>query len=222
MEHISPKISASILNADFSCLRDQITEVEIAGVDWLHLDIMDGHFVPNISMGPFIVETCKRISSLPLDTHLMIENPDKYIEQFVNAGSSIISVHIENNPNITRTLQKIRNLNCKAGIVLNPGTPAESIGSVIDAVDLILLMTVNPGFGGQEFIKNQINKITKIRRMIDKLTNKPFLEIDGGLSLKNLPIALNSGANVFVIGSAIFSSKKGIMKSVDEIRSCLK
>lgn len=222
MEHTSPMISASILNADFSCLGNQINEVEKAGVDWLHLDIMDGHFVPNISMGSFIVETCKRISSLPLDTHLMIENPDDYIEQFAKAGSSIISVHIENNRHINRTLQKIQDLNCKAGIALNPGTPAESIGSIIDFVDLVLIMTVNPGFGGQAFIKNQINKIEKIKRMIDKLTHQPYLEIDGGLTPQNLPIALNSGANVFVIGSAIFSNKKGIKKSVEEIRSCLK
>jgi len=222
MEVVSPIISASILNADFSCLRDQIQEVENAGVDWLHLDIMDGNFVPNISMGPFIVETCKKISSLPLDTHLMIANPDKYIEQFAQAGSSMISVHIENNPQINQMLNKIRNLNCKAGIVLNPGTPAERIRSVIDLVDLILVMTVNPGFGGQTFIQNQLKKILKIKQMIEKIDNKPVLEVDGGLSTQTLPNAYHSGANVFVIGSAIFSNKNGIYKSVEELRSCLK
>jgi len=216
------KISASILNADFSCIKDQIYALEQAGIDWLHLDVMDGHFVPNISMGPFIIETCRKISHLPIDTHLMISKPELYIEQFAAAGSSIISVHIENHPNVVRTLQRIRDLKCKAGIVLNPGTPPESIRSVIEMVDLILVMTVNPGFGGQSFIKSQLNKIVKLKQIIETTTSKPALEIDGGLNKLTLPNVVQSGADVLVIGSAIFSNKSGIKKSVDELREVIK
>jgi len=216
------RISASILNANFGFLKDQIIEVEKAGVEQLHLDIMDGHFVPNISVGPFIIQTCRQITSLPLDTHLMVENPDQYIEDCVKNGSTGISVHIENNPNIHRTLQRIRSFNIRAGIVLNPGTSVESIRSILDLVDLILIMTVNPGFGGQSFIESQLNKIMAAREMIGGLKIKPIIEVDGGINLQTLPLAYQAGADLFVIGSAIFSNTKGISGSIDELNEALK
>lgn len=218
---MKPKISASILNADFSFLGNQIAEAVKAGIDWVHLDIMDGHFVPNISFGPFIVETCRKLTTLPLDIHLMIDNPDKYLSIFAKAGSTYISVHIENNPNIHRTLQTIRELRCKPGIAINPGTPASAINSVLNLVDLILVMTVNPGFGSQVFLEDQIEKITQISKMISSSNNKPILEVDGGLSSKTIPIAQRAGAEMFVIGSSIFSDKDGIQKAIEEIHNCL-
>jgi ribulose-phosphate 3-epimerase len=219
---MNPRISASILNADFSCLKKQIEEAEKAGIEWIHLDVMDGHFVPNISVGPFIVETCRKITKLPLDIHLMIENPDKYIEQFAMAGSTYISVHIENNPNIHRTLQRIRELNCKPSIVINPGTPVSCINSVFEMVEMILVMTVNPGFGGQSFIANQVDKIKEIKKMINSLEKKPLIEVDGGITAKTLPLVYNAGADIFVIGSAIFSNSLGIAKSIAEINGSIK
>ena len=216
------RISASILNADFCFLKDQITEVENAGVEQLHLDIMDGHFVPNISVGPFIVQTCRRISSLPLDTHLMVENPDNYIEDCVKFGSTGISVHIENNPNIHRTLQLINSFNVKAGIVLNPGTPIECIKSILDLVDLILIMTVNPGFGGQSFIQSQLPKITAAKEMIKNINKKSIVEVDGGINSHTLPLAHQAGADLFVIGSAIYSNPNGIAASINELNRSLK
>ncbi len=218
---MKPRISASILNADFSFLKGQIKEVEKAGVEQLHLDIMDGHFVPNISVGPFIVETCRSISSLPLDTHLMVENPDNYIEECVKFGSTGISVHIENNHNIHRTLQRIRGFNVITGIVLNPGTPIESIESVLDLVDLILLMTVNPGFGGQSFIQSQLSKIKTAKEMINHLKKKPIIEVDGGINPQTLPLAYQAGADLFVIGSSIFSNPNGISASIIELNESL-
>jgi len=216
------RISASILNADFRFLKDQITEVESAGVEQFHLDIMDGHFVPNISVGPFIIQTCRQITSLPLDTHLMVENPDQYIEDCIKYGSTSISVHIENNPNIHRTLQRIRNSKIRSGIVINPGTSIESISSILDLIDLILIMTVNPGFGGQSFIKSQLNKIMAAKEMIKDMKIKPIIEVDGGINSQTLPLAHQAGADLFVIGSAIFSNPKGIPASIDELNRSLK
>jgi ribulose-phosphate 3-epimerase len=215
------RISASILNADFSFLKDQIAEVENAGVEQLHLDIMDGHFVPNISVGPFIVQTCRRISSLPLDTHLMVENPDNYIEDCVNFGCTGISVHIENNSNIHRTLQLIKSFNIKAGIVLNPGTPIESIEPILDLVDLILIMTVNPGYGGQSFIPGQLQKITAAKDLIKSIKKKPIIEVDGGINSQTLPLAYQAGADLFVVGTAIFSNTKGIAASIKVLNESL-
>ena len=216
------RISASILNADFCFLNDQISEVEKAGVEQLHIDIMDGHFVPNISVGPFIIQTCRKASSLPLDTHLMVENPDKYIESCANFGSNCISVHIENNPNIHRTIQLIKSFKVKTGIVLNPGTHIESIKSVMDSIDLILVMTVNPGFGGQTFIQSQLSKISAIKNMIQQMDKKPIIEVDGGINAQTLQLANQAGADLFVIGSAIFSNPKGISASIMELNKALK
>jgi ribulose-phosphate 3-epimerase len=216
------KFSVSILNADFGNLEKQIKEMEVAGIEQLHLDIMDGHFVPNISVGPFIVQTCRKISNLPLDTHLMVENPDQYIDECVAYGSTGISVHIEGNPNIHRTLQKIKNHKVRTGIALNPGTPVESIYSILDMVDLILVMTVNPGYGGQSFIMSQLAKIKTVRDLIKNQNRSTFIEVDGGINFQTLPLAYQAGANLFVVGSAIFSNSIGITGSIAELNSSLK
>jgi ribulose-phosphate 3-epimerase len=214
------KISASILNADFGNLKKQIVELEEVGVEQLHLDIMDGHFVPNISVGPFIIQTCRKISSLPLDTHLMVEDPDQYIDECASYGSTGISVHIEGNPHIHRTLQKIRNLNLRAGIVINPGTPLDSIFSVLDMVDLILIMTVNPGYGGQSFIMSQLTKIQAAFHLVEG--RNIIVEVDGGINSQTLPLVHQAGATLFVVGSAIFTDPRGIKQSIIDLQSFLK
>ncbi len=213
-------ISASILNADFGNLESQIRELEESEVAQLHLDIMDGHFVPNISVGPIMVQTCRKICSLPLDTHLMVENPDQYIDECAAYGSTGISVHIEGNPNIHRTLQKIKKLNLRTGIVINPGTPLESIHSVLDLVDLILIMTVNPGYGGQSFIESQLPKITEASQLV--AGKNIIIEVDGGINTQTLPLVHQAGASLFVVGSAIFTDPRGIMQSILDLLACIK
>jgi ribulose-phosphate 3-epimerase len=211
-------LSSSILSADFAHLADQIKMAEDAGVDWLHIDVMDGHFVPNITMGPFIVETCRRISSLPLDVHLMIEKPENHVEAFAHAGANWISIHVENNPNVYRTLQYIRSLGCHPGVVLNPGTPAYSLAALVNDVDLILAMTVNPGFSGQEFIHNMVPKIAELRRMLDANHSPAQLEVDGGINEQTLPAVLKAGATVCVAATAIFKHPSGIAAGVKALR----
>ncbi|NMC79677.1 MAG: ribulose-phosphate 3-epimerase [Chloroflexi bacterium] len=211
-------LSSSILSADFAHLADQIKMAEDAGVDWLHIDVMDGHFVPNITMGPFIVETCRRISSLPLDVHLMIEKPENHVEAFAHAGANWISIHVENNPNVHRTLQYIRSLGCHPGVVLNPGTPAYSLAALVNDVDLILAMTVNPGFSGQEFIHNMVPKIAELRRMLDANHSPAQLEVDGGINEQTLPAVLKAGATVCVAATAIFKHPSGIAAGVKALR----
>ena len=157
-------ISSSILSADFACLAEQIHEAEAGGVDWIHIDVMDGSFVPNITMGPFIVETCRRITKLPLDVHLMIEHPERHIEDFAEPGASNLSIHIENTPHIFRTIEHIQSLGCKAGVVLNPGTPANQLEAVATLMDYVLVMTVNPGYSGQKFIPEMVKKVAQVRK----------------------------------------------------------
>jgi ribulose-phosphate 3-epimerase len=211
-------LSASILSADFSILGSQIHLVENAGCDWLHIDVMDGHFVPNITMGPFIVEHCKNISKLPLDVHLMIQNPDQHIAAFANAGAHSISVHIENNPNIYRTLLRIRELGCSPAIVLNPGTPVSSIKSVLGLVDMILVMSVNPGFSGQKYIPDSTSKIIEIKNLFRGEQSSPKIQVDGGINQQTLPDAKNAGANIFVAASAIFKHPAGIEQGIKDLR----
>jgi ribulose-phosphate 3-epimerase len=211
---MKPIISASILNSDFSNLESEIRKAEEAGVDWIHLDIMDGHFVPNISFGPNVVSICNKITDLPLDVHLMISDPDKYIKDFSDSGADYISVHIENNPNIHRTLQEISLIGKHAGIVVNPGTPIESIYSVLHMVDYVLVMSVNPGFGGQLFLPETLVKIKKLSNELNNRNLPITIEVDGGINEETATDAKNSGANIFVAGSYIFNNQKGIIEAV--------
>lgn len=211
---MKPIISASILNSDFGNLESEIKKAEEAGVDWIHLDIMDGHFVPNISFGPHVVSICKKITDLPLDVHLMISNPEKFIKDFSDSGADYISVHIENNPNIHRTLQEISSNGIRAGIVLNPGTPIGSIFSVLHMVDYVLVMSVNPGFGGQVFLPETLGKIKKLSYELNDRNLSIPIEVDGGLNEDTAKDAKNSGVNIFVAGSFIFKNPKGIKEAV--------
>jgi len=215
-------LSASILSADFSNLADQIHQCEQAGIDWIHVDVMDGHFVPNLTMGPFIVETCKRITSLPLDVHLMIETPEKYVEDFACAGATSLTVHPECNPNIHRTLQYIRSLNCKAGLAINPGTTPDSVEYLLPLVDMVLVMSVNPGFSGQYFIRESADKIAAVKSLCTKWNLKPDIQVDGGITSETISIPKNAGANVFVSATSIFKDTDGIAAGVYRLRQSLK
>jgi ribulose-phosphate 3-epimerase len=211
-------IAPSILSADFVKLGEQIAEVEAAGADWLHIDVMDGHFVPNISMGPIIVEACKRVSKLPLDVHLMIENPDKYIEDFANAGADHITVHVEASPNIQKSVSAIKKLGCKAGVVLKPNTGFKGIDNALPLADIVLVMSVEPGFGGQSFMPEVLPKIQEIRKALDVLGSSALIEIDGGISSETLPLASKAGVDVFVAGSAIFNFPEGIFAGISKLK----
>lgn len=198
------KIAPSILSADFSCLGDEIRAVEAAGADYIHIDVMDGHFVPNITIGPLLVEACRRVTTLPLDVHLMIENPDAYIPQFAAAGADIIVVHAEAVHHLHRTVQLIKSLGKRAGVSLNPATPLNVLDYVLGDLDLVLLMTVNPGFGGQSFIEATLPKIHALRAMLDRRGSEAELEVDGGVNPANIARISHAGADVFVAGSAVF------------------
>lgn len=212
-------LSASILNCDFSKMGEEIHAAEAAGVDWIHLDIMDGHFVPNISFGPDIVATIRKLTKLPLDTHLMISNPDDFIDGFAEAGSDMLSVHVENNANIHNTLFNIQKLDKKAGIVVNPGTPVEMIYPLLHLVEFVLLLTVDPGFGGQEFLSEVLPKINTLSNKIRELGLGVGIEVDGGIDEKTIPITREAGANIFVAGSSIFRNALGIEAAVKKLKS---
>ncbi len=200
------KIAPSILSADFSRLGDEIRTVEAAGADYIHVDVMDGHFVPNITIGPLVVEAARKVTALPLDVHLMIADPDRYIPDFAAAGADIIVFHAEVSFHIHRTIQLIKSLGKKAGISLNPATPLHCLDYVLDDLDLVLLMTVNPGFGGQSFIEACLPKIHALRGMLDKRGLDTELEVDGGVKISNIDRISHAGADVFVAGSAVFGS----------------
>ena len=210
-------ISSSILSADFTRLGDQIKQAEQAGTDWIHIDVMDGHFVPNISMGPFIVEACRRVTDLPLDVHLMIEKPERYLGNFINAGADYLTVHIETCPEMDNTLSRIQELGCKAGMTLNPGTSAEEIEPYLELADLVLVMTVQPGFSGQSFMFDILPKIEQIRKKIDQIKPEILLEVDGGINEETIKSAYDHGARVFVAASAIFKHPQGIQAGIDSL-----
>ena len=199
-------IDPSLLAADFARLGEEAAAVERAGADWLHLDVMDGHFVPNITFGPLVVKALRPHTSLPLDVHLMIAPADPYIAAFAEAGADHISVHPESGPHLHRTLQLIRSLGKKAGIVLNPATPVDAIAHVMDLADLIMVMTVNPGFGGQAFISSQLAKIATLRRMIDATGRDIFLQVDGGITPKTAGQVLAAGADTLIAGTSVFGA----------------
>jgi len=198
------KLAPSILSADFRRLGEDVAAVTDAGADYIHVDVMDGHFVPNITIGPLVVEAARRSTHLPLDVHLMISEPDRYLDDFVRAGANLISVHVEVLPHLHRTLQRIRELGAKASATLNPSTPLVTIEHVLEQLDMVLLMTVNPGFGGQEFISAVIPKIRDLRRMIDERGLRIDVEVDGGINAETIGAVARAGADVFVAGSAVF------------------
>ncbi len=200
------KIAPSILSADFATLGDEIRAIEAGGADYVHVDVMDGHFVPNITIGPLIVDAIRPVTELPLDVHLMIENPDQYIPDFAKAGADIIVVHAEAATHLHRSVQLIKSLGKKAGVSLNPATPLSALEMVLPDIDLALLMTVNPGFGGQSFIENCLPKIAELRQMIDALGLPIELEVDGGVKIDNIEKIAAAGADVFVAGSAVFGT----------------
>jgi ribulose-phosphate 3-epimerase len=200
------KIAPSILSADFSCLGDEIRAVEAAGADYIHIDVMDGHFVPNITIGPLIVEAARKVTTLTLDVHLMIENPDLYIPDFAAAGADIIVVHAEATSHLHRSIQLIKSLGKRAGVSLNPATSLTALEYILEELDLVLLMTVNPGFGGQSFIEACLPKIHALRDMLDQRGCEAELEVDGGVKESNIARIAHAGADVFVAGSAVFGS----------------
>lgn len=214
-------IAPSVLAADFALLSDQIQTAEQAGADWFHLDVMDGHFVPNISFGPVVVETVRQITERPLDVHLMIDNPDAYIRDFRDAGADVISVHVETCPHLHRTVNLIKEVGAKAGVALNPATSATLIEDILAEADLILVMSVNPGFGGQKFIEHALMKTELISRKIRNSGRKVYLEIDGGIDKHTAPKAVAAGADVLVAGSAIFGATD-IAKALEEMRAAIK
>jgi ribulose-phosphate 3-epimerase len=200
----SVRIAPSILSADFARLGDEVRALEAAGADWIHIDVMDGHFVPNISMGPVVVKALRPVTALPFDVHLMISPIDPYLDAFAEAGADTITVHPEAGPHIHRSLQHIKALGKRAGVVLNPGTPAKMLDYLLDLVDLVLVMSVNPGFGGQSFIPNQLRKIEAIRTMIEKSGRDIDLEVDGGIDPETARRAIAAGADALVAGTATF------------------
>lgn len=215
------KICPSILSADFAKLADEISEVERAGADIIHCDIMDGHFVPNITFGSDIISQVNNITDLPLDVHLMIENADKYVDSFAKAGADYISVHYENNYHLHRLVDKIKSLGVKAGVVLNPASPVFLLKNIIEHLDFVLIMSVNPGFGGQKFIMNSIDKVLELKKMINEFNPECQIEIDGGIGLNNIKLVSDAGVDMFVCGASVFKSvdRIGVIKEMKRLIS---
>ena len=200
------RIAPSILAADFTKLGEELASIEQGGADWVHVDVMDGHFVPNITIGPFIVEAVRRSTELPLDVHLMIEQPERYVDDFVKAGAATVGIHVETCPHLHRSVAQIREAGARACVVLNPSTPASAVEPVLGDIDQVLVMTVNPGFGGQKFIASMLPKIEQLRRWIDERELPVALEVDGGIGTETIGRAARAGADVFVAGTAVFGA----------------
>lgn len=215
---LKPLIAPSILSADFARLGEQIAEAERAGADWIHIDVMDGHFVPPITMGQMVTETCRRLTELPLDVHLMVENPDPMLESFAEAGADHIHVHIEACPDIDKSLKAIRKLGCKAGLALNPETDTAAVLPYLKAADIVLVMSVHPGYSGQEFLPEVLPKVSELRRAIDEQHLDTLIQLDGGIDADSLPLALEAGGSVFVAASAVFRHKAGIAAGIKALR----
>jgi ribulose-phosphate 3-epimerase len=213
------KLAPSILAADFARLGEQVREAERAGADRIHVDVMDGHFVPNITIGPVVVKSLRPVTRLPLEVHLMIEDPDSYLEAFAEAGADTLLVHVENAVHLHRTVQHVRHLGKRAGVVLNPATSAVLLAEVLPDVDQVLVMTVNPGFGGQEFIANTLGKLRRVRGMIDQVKPAIELEVDGGIDADTAPRAVQAGARVLVAGTAIFRAPEGVAEAMERLRA---
>ena len=217
----TPVIAPSILSADFTRLGEEIAACENAGADWIHVDVMDGHFVPNMTLGPLVVAACRRATKLPLDVHLMIEKPENMLEAFAKAGADRLTVHVETCPHLHSTIQQIRSLGVKAGVTLNPATPAVLLQEIYAYVDLVLVMTVNPGFGGQSFIPEMLSKVAGIRQALDLLGSNAWLEVDGGVSEKTLPALKKAGADAFVAGNAVFNHPGGLTVGIKALQDSL-
>jgi ribulose-phosphate 3-epimerase len=214
------KIAPSILSADFARLGEQIREAEEGGADWIHVDVMDGHFVPNITIGPLIAEAARRSTRLPVDVHLMIEHPERYLEAFAKAGADYLTVHVETCPHLHRTVQQIRELGAKAGVTLNPATPVDALAEILPYVDLVLVMSVNPGFGGQSYIPTSTAKIARVRAMIDALGRggEVELQVDGGVAPDTIAEVVGAGATVVVAGSAVYNRRAGVAENLRALR----
>ncbi len=214
-------IAPSIIASDFTKLGDEIAACQSAGADWIHLDVMDGHFVPTITVGPLFVEACRRATNLPLDAHLMVSNPDEQLEVFAKAGVDHITVHVETCPNLAQTIAKIKSLGCKAGVTLNPLTPTSALDAALPLVDLVLVMSVTAGYSGQAFMPEMIGRVEEIRSKLNALRSKAWLEVDGGISAKTLPLMYKAGANVFVAGTAAFKYPTGVGQGIKALRECV-
>lgn len=211
-------IAPSIVSADHARLGEEIAACESAGADWLHVDVMDGHFVPNITMGPFLIATYKRLTRLPLDVHLMIDQPERYLEAFAKAGAAHLTVHVETCPHIYGTLQQIKALGCKAGLTLNPGTPVSALEAALPLADLVLVMSVNPGFSNQSFLPEAVGRVAQVRRKLNEIHSTAYLEVDGGVNPQNLVQLKEAGANAFVSAHAIFTHPQGTSAGMTALR----
>ena len=215
------KLAPSILSADFARLGQQVADAERAGADRIHIDVMDGHFVPNLSMGAPIVQSLRRVTRLPLEIHLMISDPDFFLDEFVEAGSDSFLVHWEGNANLHRTVQRIKALGKRAGVVINPATPAAVLEEILPDVEQVLVMTVNPGFGHQHFLPTTLPKIRRVRQMIDQMKSGCDVEVDGGIDVDTVPLAVAAGANILVAGTAIFGQSEGVTAAMTRLRAAI-
>ncbi len=215
------KIAPSILSADFGMLRDQIVEAQEGGADYIHIDLMDGQFVSNLTMGPLIVDAIRKATDLPLDVHMMVSEPSRFVHELVDIGADLLTVHYESAKHIHRTILDIKNLGAKAGIAINPGTSFEVIKELLDQIDLVLVMTVNPGYSGQEFIKSMVPKIKNVRKMLDGSVSEAELEVDGGVNVDTVRSVVQAGADIIVAGSAVYNDKYTVAQSIKNIRDLI-